>query len=92
MSFTFKEVPDQDNETLVDVLVNGKVIGQTWRESSRVFNARGLPTPNFRNRWFAQRAGEEDIVGKGEARATSRKGDGFFDRFSAVAAMLKKDE
>jgi hypothetical protein len=69
-------------------------MGVVWRQKSRVFDSHSRPTPRFNNRWFARREGadDSDIIGKGMARATSRKGDGYFDRFHAVEALLSKDE
>lgn len=89
MSFKFEAVPDQDNETMVSVVINGTIVGTAWLDSSRVYDRAGRPTPRFNKRWFARLDGSDDIIGKGEARATSRKGDGFFDRHSAVEALLQ---
>lgn len=94
MWIVFKDVPDQDDESLADVVVNGKTVGRVWRELSRVYTKRGVPTPSFKSKWFARRVDapdDEDDVGRGEARATSHKGDGFFSRVEAANAMCKAD-
>lgn len=95
MSFTFEPIPDpddEDNDTMARVLVNNRSIGIVWREKSRVYTKSGYPTPKFNNRWFARLEGadEDDVIGRGEARSTNHKGDGFFDRFTAVQTMLER--
>ena len=91
MSLVFeKVVGEEDDEFLVSVVLNGKVIGTTWRDRSRVYTTAGVPTPRFVNRWFSRLEGADDdeIIGKGMARAGTRKGDGYFDRHAAVRALL----
>lgn len=91
MSLVFQKVEgEEDHESLVSVLLHGKVIGTVWRDNSRVYTTTGLPTPRFNKRWFAHLAGteEDEIIGKGMARAGTRKGDGYFDRHSAVRTLL----
>lgn len=90
MSFEPVEDGEGDDDTCVRIMVNGQSRGMVWCDRSRVFDLRGRPTPRFNRRWFGRREGadEDDIVGKGEARATTRKGDGFFDRAAAVRAVL----
>lgn len=95
MALVFAKVTgEEDDETLVSVVLNGKIIGTTWRDKSRVYTMAGLPTPRFNNRWFAHLAGTDDdvVIGKGMARAGSRKGDGYFDRHAAVRALLDARE
>lgn len=94
MSLIFEKVPDEEDESMVRVMLNGKSQGVVWRQKSRVFDSYGRPTPKFNYRWFGRREGadEDEIIGKGMARATSRKGDGYFDRFRAVEALMKSNK
>lgn len=94
MSLVFEKVSEEEEDDMVfRVVLNGKPKGVVWRQKSRVFDSYGRPTPRFNNRWFARLEGadEDEIIGKGIARASSRKGDGYFDRFHAVEALLKSE-
>lgn len=88
--YNFSKVEGSTRDGHKHVTLDGKVVGEVWREQTHVVVSR-LTEPRrtkLKWRWFSKLQGDPRIFGRG-TRASMIMGAGFVSRAEALGEMTK---